>query len=120
MKEILSARGLPFKTLRHAEKALEKYPDYVLEKRTIGYVGIPKGKQKTKEVICPSCGGAYFALTENYNPDINANPAMIDMKPQYKEWGWPDLPKDASLGYGILECPECGAALAPNGKLKVK
>ena len=72
------------------------------------------------DVFCPSCGLSYFTTTKEYNPDIDANPAMLDLKPQYKEWGWEELPKDSSMGYGCISCPGCGSAMAPSGRVRVK
>ena len=72
-----------------------------------------------QDILCPECGLSHHTTTNEYDPEGYANPAMIDLKPKYREWGWEELPKDSSMGYGCLVCPECGAALAPSGKLRV-
>lgn len=71
------------------------------------------------DVLCPSCGLSHNSTTKEYNHKIDANPAMLRLKPKYASYGWDELPADASMGYGCLECPECGSALAPDGRLKV-
>lgn len=137
-KLILSAHKKPFKLERHALNAIKNKPGYVVEQRKSGFVGvfqkdqeyIPEIKQgRTKgveglspfsfDVVCPSCGLSYNSTTKEYDPDIDANPAMLRLKERYKEYGWDEIPADATRGYGCLECPECGSALAPDGKLKV-
>ena len=72
-----------------------------------------------RSVYCPNCGLVQYETTEQYRADIAAHPGMIKMLEPYLSWGWTQPPQDDSAGYGVLECGECGAPLAPNGKLKV-
>jgi hypothetical protein len=72
------------------------------------------------DVQCPGCGQCYHKTTEQYNPDIDANPAMLELKEPYVSWGWNGMPNDPSMGYGCLECPDCGTALSPSGTLRIK
>lgn len=97
----------------------------IIEDYQLGIIKIKKGKMPTVsdfsgyDVFCPSCGLSHYTTTEVFDPDVDVNPAMIDMKPQYKEWGWEQLPKDSSMGYGCITCPECAMALAPSGRVRV-
>ena len=74
---------------------------------------------KSRGVQCPNCGLIQFETTEQYRADQSAHPGMISMLEPYLTWGWVQPPADESAGYGVLECGECGAALAPNGKLRI-
>ena len=79
-------------------------------------------KQATKElklVKCPECGGIYHRTTPHFRADIDAAPDMLELIEPYKSWGWTGPPPDRTAGYGRIECPECGAAIAPSGKLMV-
>lgn len=72
--------------------------------------------KKEKRIECPNCKGVHFKPTKAYKARAEAVPAMIEMIEPYLGWGW---------GNGVMEgqadmlCPECGAVLAPNGKLTV-
>jgi hypothetical protein len=77
------------------------------EPRTKGYV------------VCPSCKGLFFAVTRQYRKHKAAHPGMIQMLRRYRDFGWEEPPKDITAGFGCLECPQCGAALAPSGRLTV-
>ena len=115
---VLSARGGPFKLRRHAEKAIKDKPGYVvIDDGLGGFVGV---SQEVCDIICPGCGQSYHQTTDAYNPDTDANPAMIQLKEPWAGYGWDDLGKDPSAGYGCLVCPDCGTALAPSGKLRVE
>ena len=114
---ILSARGEPFKTEKHALNAIKGNDGYrVTEDGKGGFIGI---KPNGSNVLCPGCGQVYFRTTSEYTSEKNANPAMIQLKEPWKGWGWDELPHDATMGYGCLVCPDCGSALAPSGKLSV-
>jgi hypothetical protein len=77
-------------------------------------------KQKTaKKIICPECGASHFETTMRYRGNMPAHPGMIQMVEPYVTWGWTQPPKDSTAGFGVLECLDCGAALAPSGTLKV-
>ncbi|WP_289020396.1 hypothetical protein [Desulfobacter postgatei] len=80
----------------------------------------PEPDYSGKDVICPGCGLSHHQTTEDYNPDKNANLSMLRLKKKYRAWGWEEMPRDPHSGYGCLVCPECGAALAPSGKLRVR
>jgi len=115
---ILTAHNKPFKLERHALNAVATKPGYkVVPGEQGGFIGV---KVPETEVQCPGCGQFYFNLTKEYDSQINANPAMIDLKQKYKDYGWAQLGKDPSQGYGCMECPDCGTALAPSGTLRVK
>lgn len=72
------------------------------------------------DVVCPGCGLRCHETTDQYNPYTFANAAMLQLKEPWKGWGWDELTKDPYSGYGCLVCPDCGTALAPSGKLRVK
>jgi hypothetical protein len=115
---ILSAKGEPFKAMWRAQEAIEGKPGYEVVEYKGGFAG--SNKIKTMDVICPGCGQSYHGTTSSYSPDKDANPAMIQLKEPWLGWGWDDLGKDPSAGYGCLVCPDCGSALAPSGTLTVK
>ena len=73
------------------------------------------------DVKCPSCGDIYYETSEAYNPDQMTTGAMLRFKkmfgPEGYNWSLP------FAGYDMAEaivCPECGAALAPNGYIKIE
>ena len=74
---------------------------------------------KTKDIKCPGCKQCFFETTDKYNPDAATNPSMLRLKKKYKDWGWEDVPQDATAGFGCLECPDCGHPIAPEGHLTV-
>ena len=131
MKDIImTARGEPFKLLRHAQKAVEDKPGYIIVDDGFGgFIGVFDQKEmedfstvalQAKDIICPGCGLSYHKTTDAYDPDIDANPAMIQLKEPWLGYGWDDLGKEPSMGYGCLVCPNCDTALAPSGKLRVE
>lgn len=112
---IMTSKGKPFSTRAYAEKNL---PDgYKAVKQDDGWVGV---KVEAKDVICPGCGQSYHETTDVYDPDKYANAAMLRLKQRYREWGWEEMIADPHSGYGCLVCPDCGGALAPSGKLRIK
>lgn len=142
---ILTAKNKPFKLERHALNAIKDKPGYIVVNKDGGFVGVEKklfDNAITEEVTipnksrkihlvevedhsgldvqCPSCGQSYHSTTEHYNPDIDANPSMLELKEPYKSWGWTQFGNDPGMGYGCLECPDCGAALSPSGTLRIK
>lgn len=72
-----------------------------------------------RDIFCPSCGESFHETTEAYCPDLAANSSMMRLKELYVSYGWNDVPPDPTAGYGVLECPGCGSAMAPDGRLKV-
>ncbi len=111
---ILTAKGEPFKARWRAQEAL--LPGYEVIECKGGFAG---AKVEAMDVICPGCGQSYHSTTSSYSPDKDASPAMIQLKEPWLGWGWDDLGKDPSAGYGCLVCPDCGTALAPSGTLRV-
>jgi len=130
MDIILSSKKEPFKLERHALNAIKDKPGYIVEKRDDGFVGVFAESKDLEvdiklpsfkmDVMCPSCGQSFYTTTELFDPDKDANPAMINLKQKYKDWGWEQIPQDKSMGYGCIVCPECGGAMAPSGKLRVE
>ena len=135
---ILSAHNKPFKLERHALNAIKDKPGYSIEKREGGFVGVRaidedpvtnaledaleafQREDGVFDVICPGCGQSYHTTTDQYDPEIDANPAMLELKPRYVSYGWESLPSDPTMGYGCIECPDCGSALAPSGRMTVR
>ena len=123
---ILSAKGKPFKLERHALAAISTKSGYHVVKTAEGFVGMPMSSDAAPagweelNIVCPGCAQVFFSATDKYDPERNANPAMIQLNQPYKGYGWDELPKDPTMGYGCLVCPDCGAALAPSGKLRTK
>jgi len=72
------------------------------------------------DVICPGCGECYHETTKSFKSGIDANAGMIRLKEPWKSYGWTEPPPDPTAGYGFLECPQCGAQLAPSGHLMVR
>lgn len=133
---IYSSTGKPYSNRKRAENAIpEGYT--VVDDGDGGFIGVkivpvmckpilePDEPKESKpifsglDVQCPGCGQVFFETTDQYNPDTDTNPAMINMKEPWKSYGWEAFLYDATAGYGCMVCPECGAALAPSGKLKV-
>lgn len=79
---------------------------------------MPKGKGH--DVICPGCRESYHETTDSYNPNKDANAGMLKLKDEYISYGWDQPPPDPTAGYGLLECPQCLAPLAPSGRLEVR
>ncbi len=82
---------------------------------------MPKGAGH--DVVCPGCAESYHITTSKYTPNRDANAGMLKLKRQYTAAEgnqWDDVPPDPTAGYGLLECPGCGAMLAPSGRLTVK
>lgn len=78
-------------------------------------------KEKKQRVVkCPNCTGIFHEVTNKYRAAQPANSGMLRLLPRFAALGWDEPPPDPSAGFGILECPGCGNALAPNGKLDVK
>jgi hypothetical protein len=86
----------------------------------------PKKEEKAKDgetnelfVKCPECRGVFHRATRHYRADIEAASNMLELIKIYADWGWTPPPPDPTSGCGLLECPSCGAALAPSGRLLV-
>ncbi len=99
--------------------AIEKYQDGIVTLKKEAREDVASKDLSGIDVICPFCGLSHHTTTKEYNPDINANPVMLDLKQPYKGWGWEELVKDASMGYANIICSECASPLAPDGKLRV-
>ena len=121
--EIRTKSNRPFKTEAAAKKAIFGKAGFMVAESDGGWIGKSDGSpgfDVQLDVQCPGCGQCYHETTEQYNPDIDANPAMLSLKEPYKSWGWTGMPNDPSMGYGCLECPDCGTALSPSGTLRIK
>jgi len=82
---------------------------------------MPKGAGH--DVVCPGCAESYHVTTSKYKSNKDANAGMLKLKEQYTAAEgnqWDDVPPDPTAGYGLLECPGCGAMLAPSGRLIVR
>lgn len=112
-----------FSTRGRAEKNLP--PDFEVVEDDRGFYGIrkffyePPPREPTMDIICPFCGACHFETTDQYDPDRHAHPGMLRLKEPYLGYGWEPPPPDPSAGSGSLECRDCGALLAPEGKFKV-
>ena len=114
---ILSSAGKPFKNKSGATNTI-RIKNIAGEPVEIEGGWAIQANQ-AKDVKCPGCKQSFHETTDEYNPDTVANPSMLTLKAKYMEWGWENVPADATAGFGCLECPECGHPLAPNGKLEV-
>ena len=77
-------------------------------------------KKSGHDVICPGCRESYHVTTSSYSPNRDANAGMLKLKDEFKSYGWDEPPPDPTAGYGLLECPNCSAPLAPSGRLEVR
>jgi len=68
------------------------------------------------KVKCPSCKRLCFRTTDQFNPDVRPNRAMIEMLDPWATWGWD---KHDGFMSSDLACPLCEAPLAPSGRLVV-
>jgi len=131
IKTILSSRGEPFKLERHAQAAVEACPGFiVVEDGFGGFIGIKEAQDTSfpepntgepfnpQDITCPGCGQCFHETTSSFDSDKDANPAMLRLKEPWLGWGWDAPPLDPTMGYGCLVCPDCGSALAPNGRFK--
>jgi len=80
---------------------------------------MPRRKRANLPVACPNCGHIHLETTGQYTPNQPAHPGMVRLVEPYAGYGWTAPPPDITAGFGCLECCNCGAAMAPNGKLKV-
>ena len=92
-----------------------------MAKKGLTMVEKAKARRVIYDVKCPTCyQDSGYQTSQSYNPKPMANPGMVELKEPYKTWGWFDCSVDPTAGYGCMECHECGAQLAPGGKLKVR
>lgn len=86
---------------------------------------------KNLDVICPGCRKSYHTTTEAFNPYRPANGAMVRLKDPWRKWGWcsfgdagnglpPNIAERPDTYWSMMECPGCGAPLAPSGHLTVR
>ena len=121
MRELRTKSGKPFKTEPAAKRAILDNPGFKAVEVEGGWICVKDDSDATTlDVLCPGCGQSYHSTTEHYNPNIDANPSMITLKEPYKSWGWAQITSDPGMGYGCLECPDCGSPLAPSGILRIK
>jgi hypothetical protein len=76
-----------------------------------------------KRVKCPGCKQVIWETTDKYNPDVRPNGSMLKLVDPWKSWRW-DTYNDGCLptvgtSCALMNCPACGAALAPSGRLTV-
>jgi len=69
-------------------------------------------------VICPECRGRYHETTDKFDPEALADGSMFRLKQPYADWGWQTFSREPQ-GYGVLECPNCGAPYAPGGHVLI-
>ena len=74
----------------------------------------------TLDIICPQCGSCHFETTDQYDPEKHVHSGMLRLKEPYASYGWMPPPPDPSAGSGSLECAECGALIAPEGKFRTR
>jgi len=83
------------------------------------------------DIICPGCRKSYHSTTELYDPALTANGAMVRLKEPWRKWGWctfgdagnglpPKIAERKDTYWSVMDCPGCGAPMAPSGKLTVK
>ena len=75
------------------------------------------------KVQCGGCKKIMWRTTDKYNPDVRPNGSMLEFLDPWKSQGW-DPFDDAgrcmsSTICSMMNCPSCGAALAPSGRLTV-
>lgn len=86
---------------------------------------------KNLDVICPGCRKSYHTTTGQFNPYKPVNGAMVRLKDPWRKWGWcsfgdagnglpPDIAERPDTYWSMMECPGCGAPLAPSGNLTVR
>ena len=79
----------------------------------------PDPPKKKKYIECPNCKGVYHVTTEDFNPKLIVHPGMLTLIQTYADLYWDQPPPDPSAGYGVLECPNCGSSIAPDGKFTI-
>jgi len=83
------------------------------------------------DVICPGCRKSFHVTTGAYSPHRPANGSMVRLKNPWRKWGWcsfgdagnglpPEIAERPDTYYSMMDCPGCGAPLAPNGKLTIR
>lgn len=86
---------------------------------------------KGLDVICPGCRKSFHTTTEAFTANKNANGAMVRLKDPWRKWGWcsfgdtdngmpPKMAERPDIYWSMMDCPGCGAPMAPSGKLLVR
>ncbi len=74
-------------------------------------------------VQCQGCKKIMWITTDKYNPDVRPNGSMLEFLDPWKSQGWDAFDNEgqtkASTVCSMMNCPACGAALAPSGRLTV-
>lgn len=83
------------------------------------------------DVICPGCRKSYHETTEAFDADKSPRGNMVKLKDPWRKWGWcsfgdagngipPKMAESPRTLWSAMDCPGCGAPMAPSGKLLVK
>jgi hypothetical protein len=99
---------------------ISDYQDSIVDSKKSDRAEIALKDMSGLEVQCPGCGQVYHKTTNQYDPDIDANPSMLVLVEPYVSYGWTQITGDSSMGYGCIVCPDCGTALSPSGTLRIK
>jgi len=83
------------------------------------------------KVYCPGCKKSFHETTEHFDPEKPARGDMVRLVDPYRKWGWcsfgdqgnglsPDRAERKGTYYSEMDCPGCGAAMAPHRFLYIK
>ena len=83
------------------------------------------------DVICPGCKRSYHETTPSFDGSASPRGNMVRLKEPWRKWGWcsfgdqgnglpPKLAESPRTLWAAMDCPGCGAPLAPSGKLTVR
>lgn len=75
------------------------------------------------KVKCPGCKRTLYETTKTYDPHKPATGDMLELLELWKSRGWGKYESGHYGGKSVLAsemlCVECGAPLAPSGRIKV-
>ena len=78
---------------------------------------------KGLQVQCQGCKRTMWHTTDKYNPDVRPNGSMLEFLDPWKSQGWDSFDEAgrcmSSTICSMMNCPACGSALAPSGRLTV-
>jgi hypothetical protein len=91
---------------------------------------VKKGAKGLK-VYCPGCKKSFHETTEHFDPGKPARGHMVRLSDPYRKWGWcsfgdqenglsPDVAERKGTYYSEMDCPGCGAQMAPHRFLYIK
>ena len=86
---------------------------------------------KDLDVICLGCRKSFHSTTEAFNPYRPVRGHMVRLKDPWRKWGWcsfgdmdnglpPRMAEKPATLPSMMDCPGCGAPLAPGGRLTVR